>query len=110
MTAHPVRHTPALVKKLGGTTLEVVWDDGHVSRYSFRLLRQHCPCAGCVDEWTGRPRINPDSIPLDLEGRKVEAVGGYALSFQFSDQHATGIYQYDYLRGLCPCDLCRKAD
>ncbi|HEY4484730.1 MAG TPA: DUF971 domain-containing protein [Nitrospiria bacterium] len=105
-----MRHTPTLVKKQGGKMLEVVWDDDHVSRYSFRLLRQNCPCAGCVDEWTGRPRITPESIPLDLEGLKVDAVGGYALSFAFSDQHTTGIYQYDYLRGLCPCDLCQPAE
>ncbi|MBI3609594.1 MAG: DUF971 domain-containing protein [Nitrospirae bacterium] len=102
------RGTPAIIKKQGNKTLLITWEDGHVSPYSFRYLRQNCPCAGCIDEWTSAKTLNPGSIPLDLEGLKVEPVGGYGLSFSFSDQHATGIYHFDYLREICPCELCRK--
>ncbi|HSG05406.1 MAG TPA: DUF971 domain-containing protein, partial [Nitrospiria bacterium] len=75
----------------------------HVSRYSFRHLRQKCPCAGCIDEWSNEKILAEDKVPLDLEGLKVEAVGGYALSFGFTDQHNTGIYHFGYLREICPC-------
>ena len=108
MTVQPAHTTPATIRKKGNKTIEIEWEDGHVSRYSFRYLRQHCPCAGCIDEWTSRKTLNPASIPLDLEGLKVEPVGGYALSFTFSDHHATGIYHFDHLRAICPCELCKK--
>lgn len=105
----PSADTPVEIKKKGNHTLSITWGDGHVSRFGFRYLRQHCPCAGCVEEFSGKRTLRPESIPLDLEGLKVEAVGGYALSFSFSDRHATGIYHFGYLRELCPCDACRKA-
>ncbi|MEK7316525.1 MAG: gamma-butyrobetaine hydroxylase-like domain-containing protein, partial [Candidatus Eisenbacteria bacterium] len=36
-------------------------------------------------------------------------VGQYALHFDWSDGHTTGIYSYDYLRRICPCDACLSA-
>ena len=33
-------------------------------------------------------------------------VGNYAVTFQFSDGHATGIYSFEKLRGLCSCSAC----
>ncbi len=99
--------TPVAIKKKGSKTLEIAWDDGHVSRYSFRLLRQQCSCAACVEEWTGRALLDRDSVALDLEGWKVTPVGNYALGFSFSDRHDTGIYHFDHLRAICPCEVCR---
>ena len=37
--------------------LGIQWSDGHKGIYSVRYLRQHCPCAACVDEWTGERRL-----------------------------------------------------
>jgi DUF971 family protein len=28
------------------------------------------------------------------------------LQIQFSDGHATGIYSFEHLRELCPCEKC----
>jgi len=36
----------------------------------------------------------------------INAVGGYAIQFEWSDGHAAGLYSYDYLRGICPCPTC----
>jgi DUF971 family protein len=41
--------------------------------------------------------------------RAAKAVGNYALQIDFSDGHTTGIYSYDYLRTICPCEECGKA-
>jgi DUF971 family protein len=41
--------------------------------------------------------------------RAAKAVGNYALQIDFSDGHTTGIYSYDYLRTICPCQECGKA-
>ena len=108
MGVRPASSTPSTIKKQGNKMLEIGWEDGHISRYNFRYLRQNCPCAGCNDEWSSAKIIKPDEVALDLEGLKVEPVGGYALSFSFSDQHTTGIYHFDHLRQICPCDDCKK--
>jgi DUF971 family protein len=44
-----------------------------------------------------------------LEFRNVELVGQYALQFEWSDGHRTGIYSFERLRQLCPCEDCTKA-
>lgn len=85
------------------TRLRIRWKDGHVSEYEPRYLRQCCPCAGCVEEMTGRPLLDPDSVSPDVYPLEIEYVGRYALQFHWSDGHRTGIYPYDQLRRICPC-------
>jgi DUF971 family protein len=99
--------TPTGLKKVGDARLEITWADGHVSDYPAHYLRQHCPCAGCVDEWTGERRMAPGTIPVDLKMLSVEIVGQYALTFTWGDGHRTGIYSFKTLRALCPCDQCQ---
>src|SRR5246127_1111488 len=33
-----------------GTGMDIEWNDGHVSHYSFVYLRDSCPCAMCEEE------------------------------------------------------------
>ena len=99
---------PVSIRKQGNQTILIAWEDGHQSQYSFRYLRQYCPCAACIDEWTNEKRLDSENVPLDLEGLKIDPVGGYALSFTFSDQHNTGIYHFNYLRQICACVSCRR--
>lgn len=51
-----------------------------------------------------------ENFPEGPENRMVnlEAVGSYAVSFQWEDGHQAGIFNWHYLRALCPCDVCRK--
>ena len=35
-----------------------------------------------------------------------EQVGNYAIRFEFSDGHGTGLYTYDYLRRLGSAPVC----
>ena len=37
----------------------------------------------------------------------ADLVGGYALQLLWEDGHRYGLYTWEYLRGLCPCDECR---
>lgn len=87
--------------------LAIDWRDGHRSEYAPRTLRLACPCAECVDEFTGRPLLDPQRVPIDVYPLAVQWVGRYALSFDWSDGHSTGIYTFEILRELCPCDECR---
>ncbi len=95
--------TPVELKKIGQEQFKITWQDGHVSAYSFRYLRQNCACAGCRDEISGIRVLDPDSVPVDLQGLRADLVGNYALHFSFSDHHETGIYPFTLLRALCPC-------
>jgi hypothetical protein len=38
------------VKKSEGTGVEIDWRDGHKSSWTFRWLRDACPCATCHEE------------------------------------------------------------
>ena len=80
--------------------MSLTWDDGVSSTVSARKLRQLCPCAECVEEMTGRRRIDPDGVPVEMKLLEVASVGNYALSFRFGDAHGTGIYNWEYLRQL----------
>lgn len=90
----------AVVLSKDKRSLQLTWTDGTTTQASARSLRQACPCAGCVEEWTGRRTLEPESVPEDISVAQVESVGNYALLFHFSDAHHTGIYQWEYLRSL----------
>ena len=100
--------TPKEIRKIGNKELKLTWMDEHVSTYAFRYLRQNCMCALCVEEMTKKPLLAKDSVQQDLEGLKVHIVGSYALRFDFSDSHQTGIYTFEHLRKLCQCKECTK--
>ncbi|MGE0442719.1 MAG: DUF971 domain-containing protein [Gemmatimonadales bacterium] len=67
-----------------------------------RTLRLACPCAGCVEEMTGRPLLDPASVPADVRPAHLALVGAYGLRVHWSDGHATGIYTFEALRRLSP--------
>ena len=98
---------PKRIKRVSPTLTDMEWNDGHSSSYPSWYLRENCPCAECVDEFTGEKKIVPGSIPATLERINVSLVGNYALQFEWSDNHSTGLYTYDLLRSLCPCPECR---
>ena len=83
-----------------GSRLRIRWGDGAVAEYEPRLLRARCPCAGCVDEMTGIRTLRAESIPPEIYPLAIHYVGRYAIRFDWSDGHATGIYPFDYLRRL----------
>jgi DUF971 family protein len=80
--------------------LSLTWDDGQLTRVTARALRQQCPCAECVEEWSGKRTYDVEKIPAETKVIEVAPVGNYALCFVFSDAHRTGIFNWSYLREL----------
>ncbi|PIE23341.1 MAG: hypothetical protein CSA62_08065 [Planctomycetota bacterium] len=80
--------------------LLLTWKDGMESLHRGCELRRKCPCAGCIDEFTGAPILDPSTVPDDIQIRKIEVVGRYALRFLFSDGHDTGLFTFKFLREL----------
>ncbi len=98
--------TPTALRKKGGERFTVVWADGHESAYPARYLRGRCPCAQCVSETTGVRMVFEEHVNPDVAIAASRTVGQYALHFDWSDGHTTGIYSFDYLRRICPCAAC----
>lgn len=80
--------------------LTINWSDGLETKYCAPALRRKCPCASCVNEWTGEKILNDASISDDLTINSTSVVGRYALNFHFSDGHDTGIFSFQYLRKI----------
>lgn len=106
---------PKEISEFSDSTLLIAWDDGHESIYVYDDLRQACPCATCRTE---RSKLEARGsgfkrIPMGVPKGKVvpdgmEEVGSYALRFNWNDGHDTGIYTFDFLRGLCSCEQCAQ--
>ena len=79
-------------------TLTVRWTDGAESKLGSRALRQLCPCAACVEEWSNRRTLDPAQVPEGITIDAIQPVGNYALQFTFSDGHGTGIYEWRMMR------------
>jgi DUF971 family protein len=103
----PTVATPDEIRRLGARAVRIVWADGHVSEYLNGYLRAHCPCAACRGTRRGLPVV-PDG-EATLYPVQIGLVGRYAVSVEWSDGHATGIYSYQTLRELCACAACAAA-
>lgn len=71
-----------------------------VAYLPFRLVRQRCPCASCIDEITGERILDPQSVPPDIAPTGLSFTGNYALKVVWSDGHSTGLYTWDLLAEL----------
>jgi DUF971 family protein len=98
--------TPAEIRKKSGEGIVIRWQDGHTSAFQARYLRGLCPCAQCVSENTGQRLVSEEHVPPDVSIEAARTVGNYALHFSFSDGHTTGIFSFEYLRRICPCEDC----
>jgi prepilin-type processing-associated H-X9-DG protein len=101
-----------------GAGLDIVWADGHVSHYEFAFLREECPCATCDDLRRKKESAKVQGsaagsavLPMykpKAGARGAKPLGNYALQIEFTDGHSTGIYSYEHLRALCPCEECAR--
>ncbi len=92
---------PREIVQEGDAMLRITWADNRACSYIAPALRRACPCAQCVNEWTGERITKPETISDDLVINDLQIVGRYALNFKWSDGHETGIYSFQYLRELC---------
>lgn len=103
--------------------LKIRWADGHESRYPLAYLRKQCPCATCrdtpPDAGPAKPNaaaagkgkggglsltILPQNIDQAATFTDAKLVGNYALQIIWADGHSTGIYDFRYLRAICPAE------
>ena len=87
-----------------GNEIAIIWADGSESYYPMEKLREFSPSAENIGERDLLGNLigggtGPKAFPgVTVNGWQI--VGGYAVQFQFSDGHNTGIYSYSYLREI----------
>ena len=93
---------PVQIVEESESEISIKWSDESESHFTAAELRRACPCAGCVDEWTGKKTLQDSLVSEDLIFKHTSIVGRYALNFHFSDGHETGIFSFKYLKELRP--------
>lgn len=86
-----------------GNEIAIVWDDGTESFIAMEKLRAASPSAENIGERDLLGRQYGGTDRKDFSGvtvRKWNLVGSYAVQFDFSDGHSTGIYPFDFLRSM----------
>jgi DUF971 family protein len=94
--------TPANVQLIG-EEVAIAWSDGAETYYAAERLRAASPSAETQGERDLFGRRIGGEAPRRHEGVRVlgwERIGNYALRFDFSDGHRTGLYTFEYLRKL----------
>ncbi len=91
---------PIQISGAGTDEIVILWSDGKSTAFKSRELRLLCPCAACVHEISGERMIRPEMVALDIKPKLIGKVGRYALQIDWSDGHNTGLYGFEYLRGL----------
>jgi hypothetical protein len=89
--------------QLIGQEVAIVWSDGVESYFDPEKLRAASPSAETQGERDVLGNQYGGAGPRKFPGVRVLSwaqIGNYALRFEFSDGHRTGLYSYDYLRTL----------
>lgn len=96
-------HTAPASMELIGELLAIRWPDGSEDFFTGPYLRENSPSAENVGERDifgtvhgGTPRRPYPGV--HIEGWQLQ--GNYAVRFDFSDGHRTGLYSWEYLRHL----------
>jgi DUF971 family protein len=94
----------AKVKKEGNDQLVFTWSDGITTQITLKGLRDACPCAECQGEtvlFESAPPQKPEVITPEMATlQRVEVVGNYSLQPYWADGHHSGLYTWEYLRGV----------
>ncbi len=99
--------TPLRLNLKKDEKLEIDWQDGKSCVYTISYLRSMCPCAMCKEVRAESKKkkslltILPGNYSGAITITDAELIGNYALKVQFSDEHDTGIYSFQYLREIC---------
>jgi len=83
--------------------LTVTWANGQTNEFSLAKLRSVCPCAACRGEReasSANPLAILKSDPTGVRVTGARLMGNYAIQFDWSDGHNTGIFDFRFLREL----------
>lgn len=97
----PPAPPPEAIDVLADGSIQLLWPGGRRVTIPAKALRDRCPCAGCIEEGTGRKLLDPATIPDDIRPESFSPVGNYAVQIAWSDGHSTGLYTWQTLLDAC---------
>ena len=83
-----------------GTEIAILWQDGDEDYFPMAFLREFSPSAENIGEMDILGKIHGGTGPKKYPDITVVGwgfMGNYAIRFDFSDGHDTGLFSYDYL-------------
>ncbi len=86
-----------------GTEIAILWKNGEEDYFPMEYLREWSPSAENMGEMDIFGNVYGGDGPKKFPGVEIvgwEKMGNYAIRFEFSDGHGTGLYTYDYLEKL----------
>jgi DUF971 family protein len=83
---------------LAGVIVET--GDGKQTVVSAPALRRRCRCALCVEEFSGKQILSPESVKDDIYPKTIAPMGNYAVAIEWSDGHTSSVYPYDVILKL----------
>ena len=99
--------TPHNIQAIG-SEIAIAWSDGTETFFAMERLRAASPSAetrGEKDIFGQRHGGTEQTLFPGVVVTGWEKVGNYAIRFDFSDGHRTGLYSYDYLVELAKQSL-----
>jgi len=92
---------PVQIKVKEKKYLFIKWNDNSESLIKLVNLRKNCPCSICTSE---REKQGDKYIPIfsdeQITIKDIRVVGSYAIGIVWTDDHSTGIYDFNYLKYL----------
>ena len=78
--------------------LEIAFNDGARFQLSCEFLRVHSPSAEVAGHGPGQEVLQVGKEDVNITA--IEPVGNYAVKLVFDDNHASGLYSWQYLYEL----------
>ncbi len=92
---------PSKIERHSDTTCLLEWSTGERFSVPYFELRFECPCASCVNEITGQKVLKREHVKADVRPVGVQLIGRYAIKYDWSDGHSTGMYAFESLFQIC---------
>jgi DUF971 family protein len=86
------------IRQIDNHSFQIEWSDGVQQEFLLHTLQKNCPCAACVDEFTGQ-RL-PARLDPHVKALRIKSIGRYALKVAFTSGCSTGIFHFEDLRKL----------
>jgi len=96
MTAQIKKNRPTDIRlHQKSRVLEVIFDNGAAFRLPCEFLRVHSPSAEVQGHGAGQETLQIGKEQVNI--KKIEPVGAYAVKLHFDDGHNTGLFSWEFL-------------
>lgn len=93
------KSTPEMIYTPNADTITITQFNDVEKRISTVQVRKACRCAHCIDEFSGKNKIDAKTIPADIHPTQIQLVGNYAFGVSWSDGH-NSLYPFEQIEKI----------